>query len=308
MRMLEQVGRDAMKARRKRSAYGMGARAEWRDVVRGYALLPHAVPVIVVMAATAAFAVIAAGGWPGSWPFARLLGAMLGGQLAIGAVNELVDIELDRVAKPHKPLASGVVPVRGARVMAAAGIMAMVPLSATFGGRSLVLCSLGTGLGIAYSLWFKRSMWSWLPYALALPLLPIWVWAALGDVPPGLWAVYPVGLPAVLAVQVAQSLPDIAGDRATGVRTLAVAVGEARARTLCWGTMALAAALAAALAPSLSERPGWAWIGAVAAIALVSVNVVVWRSDRQRGVLATFPCISVSTVALGVGWALALMG
>jgi len=120
----------------------------------------------VVMAATAAFAVIAAGGWPGSWPFARLLGAMLGGQLAIGAVNELVDIELDRVAKPHKPLASGVVPVRGARVMAAAGIMAMVPLSATFGGRSLVLCSLGTGLGIAYSLWFKRSMWSWLPYAL----------------------------------------------------------------------------------------------------------------------------------------------
>ena len=280
----------------------------WRDRARGYVLLPHAVPILVVMTATALFALIAVGGWPGGGPFARLLGAMLGAQVAIGAVNELVDVELDRVAKPHKPLAAGLISVRGARLMVAAGLVVMAVLSATFGAASLLLCTLGTGTGIAYSLWFKRTVWAWLPYVVALPLLPIWVWTALDRVPAGMWAIYPIGLPAVLAVQLAQSLPDIDGDRRTGVRTLAVALGPARARRLCWGALLLGAVSAVALGPILTDRPILVGIAAAAAWALVAVNVALWRADPMRGVLACFPCVATGAAILGVGWMAALVG
>lgn len=278
------------------------------EVVRGYLLLPHAVPVIVVLAATAAFALIAAGGWPGAGPMARLLGAMLGGQVAVGAVNELVDVELDRAGKSHKPIPAGLVSARGAKAVAVVGLIAMVALSVTFGLASLLLCALGTGCGIAYSLWFKRTIWAWVPYLIALPLLPIWVWTALDTVDPALLGVYPLGAGAVVAVQLAQSLPDVAGDRAAGVRTLAVALGEQRARLTCWGAMALVAVLAALLAPLLTSRPGVVAIASVVALALVGIDVLLWRRDPHAGTQAAFPCVAVATVVLGATWVAAIIG
>lgn len=281
--------------------------SRWQ-VVHGYLVLPHAVPIIVVMTATAAFALVAAGGWPGLSPMARLLGAMFGGQLAIGAVNELVDVEIDRISKPTKPIPAGLVTERGAWIMAIIGLIVMAILCLTFGFEPFLLCALGTGAGIAYSLWFKRTIWSWIPYLIALPLLPIWIWAALSEVDPGMFAVYPIGAAAVISVQIAQSLPDVDADRKANVRTLAVALGPRRARLACWGTMLLAAALAAGLAPWLTDHPSRVWIAAAVTLGLVGLNVLIWRRDPRRGVMASFPCIAMSAVVLGLGWGVALIG
>src|SRR6476469_8930825 len=144
-------------------------------VVRGYFVLPHAVPIVVVLAATAAFAFVAEGGSLKTSVLLRLLAAMLGSQLAIGATNELVDADLDAIAKPDKPIPAGLVSKRGARTLAIAGLIAMVVFSAGFGWGAFGLCALGTGAGVAYSFWFKRTIWSGIPYLIALPLLPIWV-------------------------------------------------------------------------------------------------------------------------------------
>jgi 4-hydroxybenzoate polyprenyltransferase len=278
-----------------------------RQIARGYLVLPHAMPVVVVMIATAAFALIAADGWPGIGPMARLLGAMLGGQLAIGAVNELVDAELDAVAKPGKPIPAGLVSRRGAGAMVGGGLAMMTVLGLTFGHGPFLLLIVGTGAGIAYSLWFKRTIWSWLPYLVALPLLPIWVWAALGEVEAGLVAIYPIGAAAVIAIQIAQSLPDVEADRATGVRTLAVTLGSRTARRTCWGAMLLAAALASALAPWLSDHPARVWVATAVVVGLVGLNVVIRLHDERRGVLACFPCIAAAAVVLGIGWTAALV-
>ena len=70
-----------------------------RRTVRGYLLLPHLAPVLVVEFATAAFAVIAWGEVPPAHLLGPLLLAMLGGQLAIGATNELVDLRSTPSAK-----------------------------------------------------------------------------------------------------------------------------------------------------------------------------------------------------------------
>jgi hypothetical protein len=52
-------------------------------------------------------------------------------------------------------------------------------LVAPLGLVTTALAVLGTGVGIGYNVFLKRTAWSWLPYLIALPLLPIWVWTAL---------------------------------------------------------------------------------------------------------------------------------
>lgn len=284
------------------------ATPSWRAIAHGYVVLPHAVPIIVVMSATASFALIASSGWPGISPMLRLLGAMFGGQLAIGAVNELVDADLDAIAKPSKPIPAGLVSMCGAWVVTLLGLVTMTLLSLTFDIPAFLLCALGTGTGLAYSLWFKRTIWSWVPYLIALPLLPIWVWASLESVDPGLFAVYPIGAAAVIAVQIAQSLPDVEADRRSDVRTLAVALGAERARAACWGALLLASVLASALAPWLTDRPEFVWIAAIGTTGLVGINALLWKRDARRGALACFPCVAFGAVGLGIGWAAALVG
>lgn len=284
-----------------------GRRPTTGEVLRGYLLLPHAVPIIVVITATAALAIVAAGGWPGSGVMFRLLGAMLGGQVAIGAVNELVDVDLDRVSRPDKPIPAGLVTERGARIMTAIGIIVMLVLGASFGLTSLSLLALGTGTGIAYSFWFKHTVWAWIPYLIALPLLPVWVWSTIDHVDPGLLAIYPIGAAAVISVQIAQSLPDIVSDRTGGVRTLAVVLGPEGAPLACWASMLLAATLGAIFAGWLTEHPALVWIAAGITVALVLANVAFWRRNARRGVLAAFPLMASAVVILGVAWTAALV-
>jgi len=279
-----------------------------RDVLRGYLVLPHAVPIIVVMIATAAFALVAASGWPGLGHMTWLLGAMFGAQLAIGAVNELVDVDLDAISKPEKPIPAGLVSRRGAWMVVITGLVLMTACSLRFSVPAFLVCGLGTGAGIAYSVWFKRTIWSWVPYLVALPLLPIWVWTALSSVEPGLFAIYPVGAAAVIAVQLAQSLPDIEADRIAHVRTLAVALGPIRARRACWGMMIAAAIMAASLAPWLTSRAVYVWLAAVFAWSLVGVNAAIWSRNGRTGAMACFPCIAAGAAALGIGWTTALLG
>ncbi len=283
-------------------------RPSWRQIVHGYLVLPHAVPIVVVMSATVAFALIASRGWPGTGPMAWLLLAMFGGQLAIGAVNEIVDADLDALTKPAKPIPAGLVSRRGAWTVAIAGCLAMAVFSLRFDIPVFLVCALGTGVGIAYSVWFKRTIWSWIPYLIALPLLPIWVWLALSEIDPGLYAIYPIGAAAVIAVQIAQSIPDVEADAQGNVRTLAVALGPERARLACWGALGLAAVLAAGLAPGLTDAPGWVWGAAAIAGALIAVNTVIWMRDARAGALACFPCVAAGAVVLGLGWTLALVG
>jgi 4-hydroxybenzoate polyprenyltransferase len=102
-------------------------------------------------------------------------------------------------------------------------------------------------------------------------------------------------------------MPDIAVDQASDVRTLAVALGPVRARFVCWGALLLAALLAAALAPRLTGNPAPVGIAAVIAGALVAANSAIWHADPRRGAVACFPCVALGTVALGVGWTVALI-
>ncbi len=274
----------------------------FRSTLHAWLVLPHAVPIVFVLLATAAFAFIVTGGNPGAAPLASLLIAMLGGQLAVGATNEIVDIELDRVTKPHKPLVSGLVSTRGAYCMVAVGLMLMVIGSMRFSILAGILCALGTGIGIAYSFWFKRTMWSWLPYVLAIPLLPIWVWVALGDPPAAVLLLYPIAIPALVAVHIAQSIADIEGDRAAGIRSLTVQLGSQGARVACWLLTIASVSLAMLSSLLVAPDPKWCLVTGAAAIAVVGVKMWAWHDNPTIGERTVFPLIAMAVVLTGVGW------
>ena len=263
---------------------------------------------LVVELATAAFAVIAWGALPPPHLLGPLLLAMLGGQLAIGAVNELVDLPFDAVGKPGKPLPSGDVSIRGARVMVVIGLIVMVAFGWRFGALPFALLTAGTGLGIAYDLWFKRTVWSWLPYLLALPLLPIWVFASLGKPEPRLLLLYPLGALATVGVHFAQSLPDVAIDRAAGLPTATSRLGQRLTFAIAWLTTLSAPALAWLAAWRLGVEQPYGAIELAAALALLSliVNVILIAANRPVGIAACFPLVALSTLTSGLAWTLTL--
>lgn len=278
----------------------------WQRTARGYLLLPHLAPVLVVELATAAFAVIAWGGPPPAHRLGPLLLAMLGGQLAIGVTNELVDLPDDALGKPGKPLANGDVSIRGAQAMLAVGLIMMVALGSRFGVLSFALLALGTGLGIAYDLWFKRTIWSWLPYLLALPLLPIWVFASLGKPEPRLFLLYPLGALATVGVHFAQVLPDVAIDRAAHLPTASTRLGQRLTFVVAW--------LSALSAPPLAWLAAWRMgvdqpyvaieLAAALAVVLLASNLILIAINRPLGIAACFPLVALSTLGCALAWTL----
>jgi len=265
-------------------------------------------PVLVVELATVAFAIIAWGALPPTHHLGPLLLAMLGGQLAIGAINELVDLPYDSAGKPWKPLPSGVVSIRGARTVVAVGLIMIVAFGSRFGFLPFALLALGTGLGIAYDLWFKRTIVSWLPYLLALPLLPIWVFASLGRPEPGLLLLFPLGALATVGVHLAQSLPDVVIDRAAGLPTVSSRLGQRLTFVIAWLTTLSAPALAWLAAWRLGiEQPYFAiQLAAALALVLLAGNIILVVTNRLAGIVACFPLVALSTLGSALAWTLTL--
>jgi 4-hydroxybenzoate polyprenyltransferase len=267
-------------------------------------LLPHLVPVLVVALATLGFAIIAWNGLPPVRILVPLLLAMLGGQLAIGALNDLVDFPEDAVGKPSKPLPSGDITTREAQAMVVAGLALMVVFGLPFGPFAIALLALGTGLGIAYDLWLKRTAWSWLPYFLALPLLPIWVFVALGRPEPRLLLLYPLGALATVGVHFAQSLPDAEIDRAAGSRSLTSRLGVEWSFLAAWCAALSAPLLAWGSANRLGIADPQQSIAVAAGFSLLlcAFNGALLLTSRRLGTRACFPLVALATLVTGLIW------
>ena len=267
-----------------------------RDTLIAYGRLPHAVPIVAVMATTVAMAFVLAPDLAAPDLIALSL-AMLGAQLVIGVVNELNDEADDRAARRDKPLVTGLVSRRGAIVMLAFGLV-LITASAFLGITSIVLCALGCAVGVAYSLWFKRTRFAWLPYLAALPLLPIWVAVSLGDFVWNLLWLYPLGVFAVIAVQFAQAAPDIERDRAARIASVTTALGERGTLLASWGALVGSAVLVG----------GLTWPDRVTAMAAtvvfvaVAIDAVVYGVAPTGATRALFPLAAASVAVLGVAW------
>ncbi len=259
--------------------------------------LVHPIPIVFVLLATLALSfAIDSGASVATRVF--LLLSMLGGQLAVGAANEIVDLDLDTAGGRSKPLVTGAVSLRSARVILIAGLVLMILASLPLGLNALLLCALGNGIGVAYSIWFKRTMFAWLPYALALPLLPIWIATALDASVDGMLLLFPIGLCAMVSVQIAQSLPDVEADRNAKIDSITTRLGEEWSLAACWAAL-LVSALLVGFGQEVTSIAGF--LPGIVCFAIVG-NAVMWILAPATGVSLAFPFTAISAILLGIAW------
>ncbi len=262
------------------------------STVRGLVGAAHPGPALAVTLLAALLVVRAA---PAPLTGVLVVAAVLTGQLSIGWSNDLADAARDRaVGRRDKPLATGAVAEGTARAACAVAVLATVALSLACGLLAGVVHLVCVAAGWAYNLRLKSTAWSWLPYAVAFGLLPVFVDLAAGSPTTPAWVVAAGALLGVGA-HLVNVLPDLADDAATGVHGLPHRLGAARTRVLAVAALALAPAvllvgapavplalLVAALAVVLG-LVGLALVGrgsapfrAAVGIALVDVVVLVW--------------------------------
>ena len=229
---------------------------------------------------------------------AVVLVAVLGGQLSIGWSNDLVDAPRDRAAgRPDKPIATGVLPGRFVRAGIAVALVVCVVASMSL-GLAAGLVHLGlVGCGWAYNVVLKRTVWSWLPYAIAFGGLPLVATLALDppSLPPGWMAV--AGSLLGVGAHMANAVPDLDEDIATGVRGLPQRWG--RRRSLMAATVVLTAASATAVAGPAGPVPAWAWAGLAAAAGLAVVALTSTGRTAFRAAVAIALLDVVMLVARG---------
>ncbi len=120
-------------------------------------------------------------------------------------------------------------------------------------------------IGLAYDLRLKGTAWSWLPFAVGIPILPVFGWVgATGTLDPVFAILVPTAVIAGAALAIGNALVDIERDRAAGVSSIALALGQRNAAGLAvamFGTIW-------SLAWSSALRAGASWVVA-AGIAIV---------------------------------------
>ncbi len=275
----------------------------------GLVRLLHPFPSLLCATATATIASLAGADPP---VVARLFLAMLGIQVSIGALNDLVDAPLDAAQKPRKPIPSGLVTRRAARYVVAGGGAAGIALSAISGPATGVAAIGCLALGYAYDLRLSRTALSWLPLSFALPLLPIHAWlGAANVVPAGLLLLVPVGVLAGGGLAIANGLADVERDTLANRRTIAVRLGPRRAWLVQTLALATAAALAVLVAPLVPDgvvgdalaalrivRLGGIGLGVVAVAAGAVVIASSRAALRERG----WELEAIGVTGLGIGW------
>ena len=218
------------------------------DILTGLFLLSHPGPVLLHIIVVALFALLAA--WPRvSWGiFALIVGAHAAMQISIAMLNDYCDRRLDALGKPRKPIPRGLILPREALVAGLLMIALMLILLLRLPLLALIFSLVYLALGQGYNLGLKSTPLSGIVFALAMPLIPLYAFAGAGRSLPFLFWLAPVGFLLGVALNLANSLPDVEEDAAGGARTLAVALGIRRSFLLCQLAILLSAMLIGGLA------------------------------------------------------------
>ena len=226
---------------------------------------------------------------------------MLGLQVSIGALNDLVDAPRDAGRKPGKPIPRGAATPRDARVIATAGGLVAVGLTAPSGPFAIGVLAIGAACGYGYDLRLSRTAWSWAPLGIALPLVPVYAWlGATGGLPTSLVAVSAAGALAGTGLSIANGLADVERDEAGGSDSIVVRLGRRSAFVI--HAAALAGAIAIALIAGPAPRP----LLLVGIVAVAGGVVAGWGGGPGRRERA-WEVEAIGVALVGAGWIGALV-
>ncbi len=235
--------------------------------------------------------------------------ALVAGAVAFAQVtNDLADVEVDRLGKPHRPLAAGTVGVRAARGVAAGAAAVALAGGALLGPGFLGVAAALLVLSWGYSRWWKGTVLLGNAVVAALTSTPVVVGAAAGG---------GIGRPALAAqllvllfmagFELVKTGLDHDGDLAAGVRTVATVAGPRTAGLLGAGCC-VAFALAAPLPALAASGTGGAGVRAYLAVmlpgavvpALVAATLLARRGRTAQDLRQPFALLRVAWYA-GIG-------
>lgn len=268
----------------------------------GLIRLGHPFPSLLDGVVVAGIALIAAGDLGLA---ARLGGSMTALQASIGALNDLRDAPADAGRKPGKPIPAGLIGVPVARAVVLTGAGAGITLALPSGPGLVALALLVLAIGYAYDLAAKGTPWSWVPFALGIPILPLYGWLGASDAVSGwLVALVPIAAVAGGAIAIANARADLERDEAVGRASVATSLGlEGSWRVsavLVGGAMGAAAAWLANAGEG--PPPGLAVIGLVAGSLVTAAGLVVGRRAAPGWRERSWQLVAIGIAVFGIGW------
>jgi homogentisate phytyltransferase/homogentisate geranylgeranyltransferase len=215
-----------------------------------------------------------------------------GVNVAIVGVNQITDVEIDRINKPHLPLAAGDLTREAAWGIVAVAAVVPVVLALTQGVLETAAVVVALAVGAAYSLppvRLKRfpvvaSLCISGVRAIAVNLGMYGHYAlAFGggslEIPAAVWALTAFVLPFSFAIAVLKDVPDMEGDRRFRIATFTVRLGARRAARLGLAALVVAYAGMIVLGPLLVHDADGALLAAGHAGALGLLLAWARRAD-----------------------------
>ncbi len=235
-------------------------------------------------------------------PVALALGAsMTLIQFAIGALNDLVDAPEDAGRKPGKPIPAGIVTPAQARLVVIGAAGAGVAIALAFSPALAALAVFGLAIGVWYDLRAKGTTLSWLPFAVGIPLLPVYGWfGATGELPGMFLVVIPAAANAGTALAISNALVDMERDKDADDTSIAVALGPRRAGLLVVCLHLVVAALAVGTAFAVGAPDGWVLAVAGASVVTLGGAVLTARAATRHSTGWREAAFEVQAVGLGL--------
>jgi homogentisate phytyltransferase / homogentisate geranylgeranyltransferase len=150
----------------------------------------------------------------------------------IVGINQVEDVDIDRLNKPWLPIAAGDLSLDAGRRIVGVAAIAPVAMAVTQGLAELMAVSVALAVGWAYScppLRLKRypalAAGSITFVRSVVVNLGVWLHIAGSPVSAGVWALTAVTVPFSFAIAVLKDVPDIEGDRRFGIATFSVRLG-----------------------------------------------------------------------------------
>jgi 4-hydroxybenzoate polyprenyltransferase len=236
----------------------------------------------------------------------RLGLAMVALQVSIGALNDRHDALADAGRTPPKPIPVGLVSGGAAGVVVVVGAVVGLVLSAPSGLVLMALAVVVLGIGYAYDLVAKGTTWSWVPFAVGIPLLPVFGWlGTTGSLPSSFVVLVPAGVVAGTGLAIANARADMERDSAAGVRSVATRLGAARAWSI-QAVLLLSVIVTALSTLTQAGIDGPPLYVAVAAGLVVTAGIVIGRSDEARRRERGWEVEAVGVALLATAWLTAL--
>jgi homogentisate phytyltransferase / homogentisate geranylgeranyltransferase len=313
----------AVRARRPRAgALARGAGVLWR-FARPHTIIGTTLSVAgLYVVAASELPGIGLAGSDGLFQLACTLLAALCVNVFIVGVNELTDVEIDRINKPYLPLAAGDLSRRGAIAIVATAAVVPAAMAVTQGVLEVGAVLAGLAIGAAYSLPPLRLKRFPTAASLSISLVRALVvnlgvyahftraLAPTGSIAGPVWALTLFVLPFSFAIAILKDVPDIEGDRRYRITTFSVRFGAEHVVRLALGVLTVAYLAMATLGAVLLETVSapvliathllglgllWRWRAGVDIhdrVAFTGFYMAVWKLFFLEYVFVALACVA----------------